>query len=102
MRHVMLAALLLWAMPAAAQNTAGNLPADFYPLPKCEKPVSPGKVPEVTNQAAVQSYNAKARKFNETVELFNACMKDYRDRAQNDINVILGTVHAAVAAANQP
>jgi hypothetical protein len=29
-------------------------------------------------------------------------MKDYADRAQNDINVILATVHAAVAAANQP
>jgi len=102
MRPVMLASLLLpLAMPVMAQG-AGNLPADFYPRPKCEKPVPPGQPPEAQNQPAMQSYNAKARIFNKQAETFNACMKDYRDRAQNDINVILATVHAAVAASNQP
>jgi hypothetical protein len=103
MRQIVLAALLLLlAMPAMAQGLAGNLPPDFYPQPKCEKPVPPGHPPEAQNQPAMQSYNAKARIFNKQAEIFNACMKDYRDRAQNDINVILATVHAAVAAANQP
>jgi hypothetical protein len=103
MRQVALASLLLsLAMPAIAESASGNLPPDFYPRSKCEKPVSPGKPPESTNQPAVQAYNSKAKIFNERAQLFNACMKDYADRAQNDINVILATVHAAVAAANQP
>jgi hypothetical protein len=98
---MILCALLLAPLPAAGQ-TVGNLPPDFYPQPKCEKPEAPGKVPEAQNQAAMQAYNAKVKKFNGQAEAFNACMKDYRDRAQNDINVILATVHAAVTAANQP
>ena len=103
MRQVALASLLLsLALPAMAENTVGNLPPDFYPPPKCEKPESPGKPPEATNQPAMQAYNAKARNFNKQAGLFNACMKAYSDGAQNDINVILATVHAAVAAANRP
>jgi len=89
-------------MPAMAESAAGNLPPDFYPQPKCEKPQSPGKSPGVGDQNAMLAYNAKVRNFNKQAEAFNACMKDYSDKAQNDINAILATVRAAVAAANQP
>ena len=102
MRLVIVLALLLGTLGAAAQPAPGNLPPDFYPQPNCEKPQSPGKPPEAQNAAAMQSYNARVKNFNKQAETFNACMKDYRDRAQNDINLILATVHAAVAAANQP
>lgn len=99
--QVMLCALLTLC-PLTAVAQAGNLPDGFYPQPKCEKPVSPGKPPESANQAAVQAYNAKAKLFNNQADAFNACVKDYRDRAQNDIDVILATVHAAVIMANRP
>ena len=93
--------LIAWPLAAAAQGT-GNLPPDFYPKPPCEKPAPPGHPPESQNQAAMQTYNAKVKVFNKGAVAFNACMKDYRDRAQNDIDVILATVHAAVADANAP
>jgi hypothetical protein len=100
MRQVMLGAVLvLWPLAAMAQG-AGNLPPGFYPQPKCEKPLSPGKPPESPNQPAMQAYNAKVKVFNKQAESFNACMKDYSERAQTDINLILATVHAAVLAAN--
>ena len=102
MRQMILLALLLMPLPAAAQSASGNLPSDFYPPPKCEKPPSPGKAPGVTDQGAVLAYNAKVRNFNKQAEAFNACMKEYSDKAQNDINGILATVRAAVAAANAP
>jgi hypothetical protein len=102
-RQVALASLLLsLTMPAMAESAAGNLPPDFYPQPTCEKPQSPGKSPGVGDQNAMLAYNAKVRNFNKQAEAFNACMKDYSDKAQNDINAILATVRAAVAAANQP
>jgi len=103
MREITFAALLLWAMPAAAQ-TAGNLPPDFYPKPACERPdkTAIGGAPGVQDQQAMIAYNLKVRNFNKRAEAFNACMKDYTDKAQRDIDVIQATVHAAVAAANQP
>jgi hypothetical protein len=102
MRQVIVSVLLLWPSAVAAQPAPGNLPPDFYPQPNCEKPQSPGKPPEAQNAAAMQSYNARVKNFNQQAEMFNVCMKDYSDKAQNDINRILATVHTAVAAANQP
>jgi hypothetical protein len=104
MRRITFVALLLWAMPAAAQTVAGNLPPDFYPRPVCEKPdkTAIGSTPGVQDQQAMIAYNLKVRNFNKRAEAFNACMKDYTDKAQRDIEVIQATVHAAVAAANQP
>jgi hypothetical protein len=102
MRQVIMLVLLLLPIPAMAQSAAGNLPTDFYPQPKCEKPRSPGKPPEPQDQLMVQAYNAKVKSFNRQADAFNACMKDYSDRAQKDIDRILATVHAAVAAANAP
>jgi hypothetical protein len=104
MRQVTFAALLLWAMPAVAQTAAGNLPPDFYPKPVCEKPdkAAIGGAPGVQDQQAMIAYNLKIRNFNKQAAVFNACMKDYTDKAQRDIDAIQTTVHAAVAAANQP
>lgn len=92
---------ILAAAPAAAQSP-GNLPADFYPRPACEKPVKAqlGGRPNPEDRKSIAAYNEKVKIFNGQAARFNACMKDYRDRAQNDINVILGTVHAAVAEVN--
>jgi hypothetical protein len=91
--------LVLVAAPAAAQPL-GNLPPDFYPRPSCERPPAPGQPPESGSQAAMQIYNAKVKAFNSKAATFNACMQDYRDRAQKDIDAILATVHGAVADAN--
>jgi hypothetical protein len=103
MRRLTFAALLLWAMPAAAQAVAGNLPPDFYPKPACEKPQNDnGSAPGVQDQQAMSAYNLKVRNFNKRAQAFNACMKDYTDRAQRDIDAIQAIVHAAVATANQP
>lgn len=102
MRPVILCALLLAPLAAAGQTSAGNMPPDFYPKPSCEKPQSPGKPFDAQDQMTQLAYNAKVRKFNSQAVAFNTCMKDYNDRAQNDINAILATVHAAVAAANAP
>ena len=95
------ALLVLVAAPAAAQSR-GNLPADFYPGPACEKPVKAqlGGRPNPEDRKSIAAYNEKVKIFNRQAEIFNACMKDYRDRAQNDIDVILATVHAAVAEVN--
>ena len=104
MRRLTFAALLLWAMPAAAQAVAGNLPPDLYPKPACEKPdkTTIGSAPGVQDQQAMIAYNLKVRNFNKRAQAFNACMKDYTDRAQRDIDAIQAIVHAAVATANQP
>jgi hypothetical protein len=104
MRPVTFVALLLWAVPAAAQTVAGNLPPDFYPRPVCEKPdkTAIGSTPGVQDQQAMIAYNLKVRNFNKRAEAFNACMKDYTDKAQRDIDVIQAAVHTAVAAANLP
>lgn len=102
MRAIIVAALLTsLATSAGAQSSTGNLPPDFYPQPKCEKPQPPGKTPEPQNQQAVQAYNGKVRAFNGQAQAFNVCMKEYSDKAQNDINALLATVHTAIAAANQ-
>lgn len=91
---------LLSASPALAQ---GNLPPGFYPKPACEKPDKAGLArPNPDDQKSIAEYNAKVKIFNNQAVAFNTCMRDYRDRAQNDIDVILATVHAAVAAANAP
>jgi hypothetical protein len=108
MRPLILCALLLAPLPVVAQTGAGNLPPDFYPPPHCEKPQSLGKPPALMNQLqmqaynapVMQAYNAKVKNFNSQAAAFNACMQDYSDRAQADINAIQATVHAAVAAAN--
>lgn len=100
MRQVIVLALLVLAMPAAAQPVAGNLPPDFYPQPKCEKPKTPGKAPGVGDEQAMLSYNLRVREFNKQAQAFNICMKDYTDRAQADINTIQRIVRDAVSAAN--
>jgi hypothetical protein len=105
MRQVALALLLLsLATPALAQGAPGNLPPDFYPQPKCEKPDKEkiGKAPGVGDQQAMLAYNLKVRNFNKQADAFNVCMKDYTARAQVDIDVIQRVVHDAVAAANAP
>jgi hypothetical protein len=98
--NAMLAVLMAAASPAQAAD--GNLPPDFYPSPKCEKPDAKavGGAPGVQDQPAMLAYNLKVRSYNKKAQAFNACMKDYVDRAQNDINVIQAIVHAAVAEAN--
>jgi hypothetical protein len=92
------------AVPAAAQplpSPAGsNMPPDFYPHPKCDKPdkshlVQPGNDPD-----AMRIYNFKVKAFNDKATAFNLCIKAYIDNAQNDINTIQAIVHAAVADAN--
>jgi hypothetical protein len=61
-----------------------------------------GKPPEESNQPAMQAYNAKVKVFNRNAVIFNACMKTYVERSQNDLRAIQDTVHAAVADANAP
>jgi hypothetical protein len=104
MRQVTLVALLLWAMPAAAQTVSGNLPSDFYPKRACEKPdkTTIGSAPGAQDQQVMIAYNLKVCNFNKRAQAFNACMKDYTDRTQRDIDVIQAIVRAAVATANQP
>jgi hypothetical protein len=90
-----------FAQPLAPSLATGgtNMPADFYPKPKCEPagkaPVQPGNNPDAMN-----TYNMKVRVFNQKVTALNICMKDYVDNAQNDINTIQKTVRDAVAEAN--
>jgi hypothetical protein len=78
----------------------GNLPAGFYPQSPCAKPAAVGLPPEPSNQPAMEAYNEKVKAFNKKAVIFNACMKTYVDRAQNDVKAIQDTVHAAVADAN--
>jgi hypothetical protein len=80
----------------------GNLPVGFYPKSPCAKPDKQGvgKPPEPSNQPAMQAYNAKVGAFNRNAVTFNACMKTYVARAQNDIKAIQDIVHAAVVDAN--
>lgn len=92
------------ADPAAAPVPAGegNLPMGFYPKSPCARPdkQTMGRPPEPSNQAAMQAYNAKVKTFNRNAVVFNACMKTYVERAQNDIKAIQDTVHTAVVDAN--
>jgi hypothetical protein len=78
----------------------GNLPVGFYPKSPCAKPQAMGRPPELSNQAAMQAYNARVKTFNRNAVVFNACMKTYVERAQNDIKAIQDIVHTAVADAN--
>jgi hypothetical protein len=92
-------------LPAAAQMAplspgGSNMPPDFYPQPKCEKPGTPPKSPGNGDNDAMMSYNVRVRNFNQRAAAFNLCLKAYVDAAQNDINAIQAIVHAAVADAN--
>ena len=95
----------LAALPAMAQSAmpGTNMPSDFYPQSKCEKPDGNAlpKSPGVQDQAAMISYNLRIKEFNRKAQSFNACIKIYVDNAQNDIAHIQEIVHAAVVDANQ-
>ncbi|HEY4076811.1 MAG TPA: hypothetical protein VGM26_07740 [Rhizomicrobium sp.] len=106
--QTLFATILLGAfaiLPAMAQQPmpGTNMPPDFYPQPRCEKPDGGAlpKSPGVQDQAAMLAYNLKIREFNRKAEAFNACIKTYVDNAQNDIIHIQEIVHAAVTNANQ-
>lgn len=105
---------------AATASTAvapgeGNLPPGFYPKSPCVKPdksglgavptrVDPrdpaGQTRHENSPGAGGGYNDRVASYNARATAFNACMKVYVDKAQNDIKAIEDTVHAAVADAN--
>jgi hypothetical protein len=104
MRWFLIGLLAVLPALAQAQTPGGNMPPDFYPRPTCVKPDKTGlnSAPGVQNQDAMRTYNYKVKRFNENAAAFNACIKLYVDKAQNDINTIQAIVHAAVADANAP
>jgi hypothetical protein len=87
--------------PARVPAASGNMPPDFYPHPKCEKPEKKTLVKPANDPDAMLAYNMKVRAFNQRAVAFNACIKLYVDNAQYDINAIQTIVHAADAEANQ-
>jgi|ERR1700722_11618328 hypothetical protein len=102
---LIVAALMALGAQAGAQmptvTPAGsNMPPDFYPHPACVKPDKGHLVQPGNDVDAMRVYNMRVKAFNDKAALFNACLKTYIDNAQNDINVIQGIVHAAVADAN--
>jgi hypothetical protein len=86
-------------VPDAA--SAGNLPADFYAKPGCARPEAPPVVKPVRgDQAGVDAYNVKVRRYNEAGKVFGACINAYSDRAHNDVDWIVFAVNTAVAKVN--
>ena len=85
--------------PPAAIIAPGNVPADFYPKSPCIKPDRAGiDAPprDATNHRAVAEYNEKVAAYNKVAPAFNACVKDYAARAQNDVT----RINAALRDAN--
>jgi hypothetical protein len=86
-------------VPATA--SAGNLPDDFYAKSGCARPEGiPLTKPPRSDQAAVDAYNKKVRRYNEEAKPFGACINAYVDKAYEDIDWIVFAVNAAVAKAN--
>jgi hypothetical protein len=80
----------------------GNLPADFYPRSPCVQPDHTllGVQPATNDSRAMTAYNVKVENFNRQAVTFNFCMKDYRDKAQHDIQEIRATIQPATAGDN--
>ncbi len=77
----------------------GNLPPDFYPKSTCVKPdlAALGKPPrDATDNRVAAIYNEKIAAYNRQAPAFNACLKDYAARAQNDV----ARINAAIRDAN--
>lgn len=92
--------IAMLAGPAGAEAPGSNMPPDFYPRPPCVKPDKGHLVQPGNDVDAMRVYNARVKEFNDRAVAFNACLKTYINKAQNDINIIQAIVHAAVADAN--
>jgi hypothetical protein len=92
-RQILLAAILCCISAAARAQDA--LPdGATYPDPGCTKPQTDLIKPETANSAAVGNYNAKVRKFNRDAVVYSACMHDYIDKANRDVQRIQDKANA--------
>ncbi|MBI1328200.1 MAG: hypothetical protein GC136_11265 [Alphaproteobacteria bacterium] len=92
-----MAALLLFVVALPINTSAhasvfggSNLSFTGYPSPQCRKPYKPY---EFTSQFDVDTYN-------DEVERYVRCIKEYIDNASNDIDRIKEAVNTAVNEAN--
>jgi hypothetical protein len=76
---------------AVAQETGGNLPADFYPSNHCIKP-DVNKVDRMNRSDGLR--------YNKAVKDYNACNATYLDKARNDADLVLAMVNTQVAVTN--
>ena len=78
---------------------AGNLQPEFYPRSPCVRPDQTllDMQPAVSDGKGMEAYNLKVEKFNQQAAVFNFCVKDYRDKAQHDIQEIQAAVQPATA-----
>jgi len=89
--------------PAApSPAAAGNLPLGFYPPSGCRSPdrAAIGAMPSTSDHTAMTAYNLRVKVFNEQVTAFNDCLKNYREKAQQDIAEIQNTSREAVTDAH--
>jgi hypothetical protein len=99
------ALLMMPGVAASAQDSlvpaaAGNLPADFYAKSGCARPDVPLNKPPRSDQAAVDAYNAKVRRYNVERLTFDTCINAYVEKTDRDIEWIVFAVNTAVAKVN--
>ena len=103
MKIAAMCCLLGMASAAFAQTgeDAGNLPPGFYVRAACVKPDKSaiGRPPVSTDREEVLAYNFRIRRFNKEHGAFNDCIKVYTEKADRDIDGILGVVNNQVAEA---
>ncbi len=85
----------------AISASTGNFPTGFYVSSGCAAPnqKAPAKPPS-NERADLVLYNNAIQHYNKQLREADACVRDYAQRAQYDIDWIRFTVNAAVAKAN--
>ena len=82
---------LCLALPAAAQDAPGNLPADFYPRSSCAKP-------DINRVNRME--RDEIMRYNRLIKEYNSCAKTYLANAVSDADIVLAAINAQVAIAN--
>ena len=94
---VLLTALVAISFDAKSVVLGGsNLPIGIYADHACRKPDKPTQPYDLSNSFAIDSYNLQVQTYNDELDRYYRCMKEYLENASNDIRRIREKMKEAV------
>ena len=100
--NLIVSLMILWAPSAFAQVGGSNLGPAGYPSPTCPAKPSKPAPPLGHDRQALDLYNSRVEEFNSAEDRYVSCLRDYLDKAKNDMDLIKQKTDQVVDEANRP